>query len=165
MHDPIYAKKTVIIQKQGVEDCPLTIEFAIQYTESDSVFQLSFANGVETLQGGTHLETLKSTVSSFVEARKRDFGQTSEWSSDVVLGGFVGAIRIEYPRVAYGGATRKEVANTEIEDGIFNVVRDEMNSFANEKPEGMQNILDHCLRLQQANDARRYGDFPTLPEN
>jgi DNA gyrase subunit B len=158
LHDPIYARKTVIVQKEGAEDRTLTVEFAVQYMESEAAFELSFANGTETTQGGTHIEALKRAVSNIISGQARKTGVLLEHPLDL-LAGFTGIIQIEYAKIGYLGATWRELASPEIENAIYNVVRDALDAFAERHPDQVQRIIDHCLRHQQANEARRYGEF------
>lgn len=160
----IHSKTDIIIQQSSGNKFPLSLEFAIQYTDEDAAFELSFANGAETSGGGTHAIALRRGVIRFLAKYASQLGYRLEHPEDIYAG-FIGVISIRYDALSYAGAMTSEVLSPEIDLAIFGAVFNKLEAFAKENPEQMQRIMDHCLKHKQAREIRRYGEFLTSSQD
>lgn len=164
LSEVIHSKTDIIIPQSNGNKLPLSLEFAIQYTDENAAFELSFANGAETSGGGTHAIALRQGVIRFLAKYAFQHGHRLEHPEDTYAG-FIGVVSIQYDALSYAGATISEVLSPEIDLAIFGTVFNKLETSAKENPEQMQRIIDHCLKHKQAREIRRYGEFMTSSQN
>lgn len=163
LDEVIHVKTDMNIRQSNGNDLPLSLEFAVQYTNSNAAFELSFANGAETSEGGTHAKALREGVFRFISGYALHRGYHLEHKEDV-FAGFTGVISIQYPALSYAGATTSEVVNPDFKNNIFGAVYDSFEVFAKEKPEQLQRIIEHLLKQKHNRNMRRFGEFSPLQD-
>lgn len=164
LSEVIHSKTDITIQQSNGNKLSLSLEFAIQYTDENAAFELSFANGAETSGGGTHAIALRRGVIRFLAKYAFEQGHRLENPEDIYAG-FIGVISIRYDALLYAGAMTIEVLSPEIDLVIFGAVFNKLESSTKENPEQMQRIIAHCLKHKQAREIRRYGEFMTSSQD
>jgi DNA gyrase subunit B len=153
--DPIH-KEIIYIYKK-VEDTE--VEVAVQYNDSyvESVF--SFANNINTHEGGSHLSGFRSALTRTLNdyARKNNLIKENEssLSGDDVREGLTAVISVKLRYPQFEGQTKTKLGNSEIRGLVETVVNDALAEFLEENPAIGKKIIEKCLLASKARDAAR----------
>jgi DNA gyrase subunit B len=153
--NPIH-KEVVYIESER-ED--LSVEVGLQYNDGYTETIFSFANNINTREGGTHLIGFKSaltrTLNSFVEklglAKKLD----ENLSGDDVREGLTAVISVKIPDPQFEGQTKARLGNSEAKGIIESLVNEKLTFYFEENPEVVKAILDKCIMAAKARAAAR----------
>ena len=149
LHDVIYIQK----EKNGV-----VLELAMQYNSGYLENIFSFANNINTIDGGTHLTGFKSaltrTINSYAE-EKKILDKDVKISSDDVREGLTAVISVRVPEPQFEGQTKAKLGNSEIKGIVDSIVNYNLNIYMNEHPLIARQILDKCLNAAKAREAAR----------
>jgi DNA gyrase, B subunit len=153
--DPVH-KEIIYIHKK-VEDNE--IEAAVQYNDSyvESVF--SFANNINTHEGGTHLSGFRSALTRTLNdyARKANIIKENETSlsGDDVREGLTAVISVKLRYPQYEGQTKTKLGNSEMRGLVETVVNEGLAEFLEEHPAAGKRIIEKCMLAAKARDAAR----------
>ncbi len=137
----------------------IVAEVALQYNEGYTETIFSFANNINTREGGTHLIGFKSaltrTLNGFVEklglAKKLD----ENLSGDDVREGLTAVISVKIPDPQFEGQTKGKLGNSEVKGIVESAVNDKLTAFFEENPGVVKAILDKCIVAAKARAAAR----------
>jgi len=137
----------------------LSVEVGLQYNDGYTETIFSFANNINTREGGTHLIGFKSaltrTLNSFVEklglAKKLD----ENLSGDDVREGLTAVISVKIPDPQFEGQTKARLGNSEAKGIIESLVNEKLTFYFEENPEVVKAILDKCILAAKARAAAR----------
>lgn len=136
-----------------------TVEIAMQYTDgySDNVF--TFANNINTHEGGTHLSGFRSALTRVVNdyARKKGFlkEKDANLTGDDIREGITAIISVKLTEPQFEGQTKTKLGNSEMR-GITEAVTAELiATFLEENPTDGKIIVDKCMRAAKAREAAR----------
>lgn len=149
-------REIIFIQKKVEEN---EIEVAIQYNDSyvESVF--TFANNINTHEGGTHLSGFRSALTRTINdyARKNNLIKESETSlsGDDIREGLTAiiSVKLQYPQ--FEGQTKTKLGNSEMKGLVESVVNEGLSEFFEENPVVAKKIIDKCLLAAKAREAAR----------
>lgn len=136
-----------------------TVEIAMQYTDgfSDNVF--TFANNINTHEGGTHLSGFRSALTRVVNdyARKKGFlkEKDSNLTGDDIREGLTAIISVKLTEPQFEGQTKTKLGNSEMRGITEAVTSDLMATFLEENPGEGKIIIDKCMRAAKAREAAR----------
>jgi DNA gyrase subunit B len=153
--DPVH-KEVIYIHKK-VEDTE--VEVAVQYNDSyvESVF--SFANNINTHEGGTHLSGFRSALTRTLNdyARKANLIKENETSlsGDDVREGLTAVISAKLRNPQFEGQTKTKLGNSEMRGLVETIVNDGLAEFLEENPAAGKKIIEKCLLASKARDAAR----------
>ncbi len=153
--DPIH-KEIIYIYKK-VEDTE--VEVAVQYNDSyvESVF--SFANNINTHEGGTHLSGFRSALTRTLNdyARKANLIKENDLSlsGDDVREGLTAVISVKLRYPQFEGQTKTKLGNSEMRGLVETIVNDGLAEFLEENPATGKKIIEKCLLASKARDAAR----------
>jgi DNA gyrase subunit B len=135
------------------------IEAAIQYTDSYTESIYSFANTINTVDGGTHLTGLRSALTRVVNdfARKNNLLKDSDpnFSGDDTREGLTAIVSIKHPDPQFESQTKVKLMNPEVQTYVQQVVGERFNTFLEETPQAAKAIIAKCLTSARARDAAR----------
>jgi DNA gyrase subunit B len=150
LHQAVYVDKEI----DGVG-----IEAAIQYTDSYTESVYSFANTINTVDGGTHLTGLRSALTRVVNdyARKNNLLKDSDpnFSGDDTREGLTAIVSIKHPDPQFESQTKVKLMNAEVQTFVQQVVGEAFNTFLEETPSAAKAIIAKCLTSARARDAAR----------
>jgi DNA gyrase subunit B len=134
-------------------------EVALQYNEGYTETIFSFANNINTREGGTHLIGFKSaltrTLNGFVEklglAKKLD----ENLSGDDVREGLTAVISVKIPDPQFEGQTKGKLGNSEVKGIVESAVNEKLTGYFEENPAVVKAILDKCIVAAKARAAAR----------
>jgi DNA gyrase subunit B len=146
--------KPVYVERQ-VGDT--VVEVALQYNETftDSVY--SFANNINTVDGGTHLTGFRTALTRTMNdyARKNGLLKENEdnLTGDDVREGLAAIISVKLPEPQFESQTKSKLGNGDVRNQVETVVTEGLRTFLEENPSDAKKILDKCLITQRARRA------------
>ena len=150
LHPMIYGEKEVA----GV-----SIEFAVQYTDSYSESIYSFANTINTGDGGTHLTGLRAAITRSINDYGRKSGNLKDtdpnFSGEDTREGLTGIISIKHPDPQFESQTKVKLMNADVQTYVQQVVGETISTFLDENPSAGKAIIQKCLTSARARDAAK----------
>ncbi len=147
---PIYIKKPIN---------STIVEAALQYNDGFSEVTSSFANCVNTIDGGTHLTGFRSAVTRALNdyARKNKFIKEDEpnLTGEDVREGLTAVISVKVHEPQFEGQTKSKLGNQEVKGQVESVVSEGLTLYFEEHPDDVRKIIDKCLLSAKAREAAR----------
>jgi len=135
------------------------IEAAIQYTDSYTESVYSFANTINTIDGGTHLTGLRSSLTRVINdyARKNGLLKDADpnFSGDDTREGLTAIVSVKHPDPQFESQTKVKLMNPEAQTYVTQVVGEAFSTFLDENPQAAKAIISKCLTSARARDAAR----------
>lgn len=147
-----------VIHIEGQEG-KVNTEIAIQYTDAynDTVF--TFANNINTHEGGSHLVGFRSALTRTINdyAKKNDLfkDKDSSLSGDDVREGITAIISVKMPQPQFEGQTKTKLGNSEVRGIVEKMVNEKLAYFLDENPASAKIIIQKAMIAQQAREAAR----------
>jgi DNA gyrase subunit B len=137
----------------------ITIDAAIQYTDAYAESVYSFANTINTVDGGTHLTGLRAAITRIINdyARRNGLLKESEtnFSGEDTREGLTSIISVKHPDPQFESQTKVKLMNPEVQTMTAQVVGEAFSSFLEENPSAGKAIVQKCLTSARARDAAR----------
>ncbi len=147
----------VVYVEKEVEN--IGIEAAIQYTDAYTESVYSFANTINTIDGGTHLTGLRSSLTRVINdyARKNGLLKDADpnFSGDDTREGLTAIVSIKHPGPQFESQTKVKLMNPEVQTYVTQVVGEAFMTFLEENPQAAKAIVSKCLTSARARDAAR----------
>ena len=135
------------------------VEAAIQYTDAYSESVYSFANTINTIDGGTHLTGLRAAITRVINDYARRTALLKEgdpnFSGDDTREGLTAIVSIKHPDPQFESQTKVKLMNPEVQTYVQQVVGEVFNIFLEENPAAARAIVSKCLTSARARDAAR----------
>ena len=135
------------------------IEAAIQYTDAYTESVYSFANTINTVDGGTHLTGLRSSLTRVINdyARKNGLLKDADpnFSGDDTREGLTAIVSVKHPDPQFESQTKVKLMNPEAQTYVTQVVGETFGTFLEENPQAAKAIIAKCLTSARARDAAR----------
>ena len=152
---PIHDDVIYFEKKQG----DYTVEIAMQYTDAYVENVYSFANNINTHEGGMHLTGFKTALTRVINdyAKKSNFLKSKE---DNLMGedireGLTAVVSIKLPDPQYEGQTKTKLGNPQARSVVETISGDNITAFLDENPASARIIIDKALRAQRAREAAK----------
>lgn len=150
LHKPIYFEA----KKNGY-----TIEIAMQYTTDFGETVFSFANNINTHEGGTHLSGFKTALTRCINKygeKQNLFGKAvKKLSADDVREGLTAIISVKVPDPQFEGQTKTKLGNSGVKGAVDSAVSENLSNFFEENPSVAKHIIGKCLESARAREAAR----------
>ncbi len=148
--EPIYMEK--IVEK-------IKVEVAMQYTDSYNESILSFANNINTHQGGTHLTGFRNAITRVLNdyARTNKILKDSDQnlSGDDVREGLTAIVSVKIENPEFEGQTKEKLGNSEVMPAVQDVVKEKLQEWLEFNPKLAKLIIEKTLQAQRAREAAR----------
>lgn len=135
------------------------VEIAMQYTDHYNELVLSYANNINTSEGGTHMVGFKSALTRIINdyARKNKLIKDNEegLSGEDVREGLTAIISVKLTEPQFEGQTKTKLGNSEMRGFVETCTNENLTAFLEENPSQARIILDKCLRAARAREAAR----------
>ena len=132
---------------------------ALQYNDGYQESVFSFANNINTREGGTHLTgfraALTGTLSSYAQANGFLKNFKGGVSGDDVREGLCAVVSVRLPEPQFEGQTKAKLGNTDLKGLVQQVVNEKLAESFEEDPTTARKIADKCVRAAQAREAAR----------
>lgn len=141
-------------EREGV-----TLEVAMQYNESYSETIFSFANNINTTEGGTHMfgfrAALTRTLNSYAAANDLFPKKQSNLSGDDVREGLVAVVSVKLPQPQFEGQTKTKLGNSEVRGFVEQIVNEGLNQYLEEHPREGKLIIQKAVTASRAREAAK----------
>ncbi len=135
------------------------VEAALQYNDTYTEMVISFANCVNTVDGGTHLTGFRSALTRVINdyARKNKLikEDAPNLTGDDVREGLTATISVKIPEPQFEGQTKGKLGNLEVKSHVEAAVSDGLAEYLNEHPDAGKAIIAKCLTAARAREAAR----------
>jgi len=135
------------------------VEAAIQYTDAFSESVYSFANTINTIDGGAHLTGLRTSLTRVINdyARRNNLLKDAEtnFSGDDTREGLTAIVSVKVPDPQFESQTKVKLMNPEVQTIVTQVVGEAFATFMEENPAAARAIIQKCLTSARARDAAR----------
>ena len=149
-------KQVVYFSREKEE---LVVEVALQYNDSFSETLFSFANNINTAEGGTHLSGFKSALTRVLNSYCKNRGHLKEsdppLSGEDVREGLTGVVSVKIPNPQFEGQTKTKLGNSEAEGLTASIVNDALTAFFEENPSVANKISEKGILAARAREAAR----------
>jgi DNA gyrase subunit B len=135
------------------------IEAAVQYTDAYTESVYSFANTINTVDGGTHMTGLRSALTRVINDYARKSGLLKDadpnFSGDDTREGLTALVSIKHPDPQFESQTKVKLMNPEVQTYVQQVAGEAFTTFLEENPQAAKAIVQKCLTSARARDAAR----------
>ena len=147
-----------VIHLKGQKD-DIIAEVAMQYNDSFNELILSFANNVNTPDGGTHEEGFKNALTRVINDFGREKGYLKDKDDNLtgndVREGLTCVISVKLTEAQFEGQTKAKLGNTEVRSLVSGMVYDKLKEFLEENPGVAKGIYEKATQAARAREAAR----------
>ena len=145
LHKVVYLNKN----KNGIQ-----FECALQYNDSYQENVFSFANTINTYEGGMHLIGFKTALTRVMNNYiEKNNIKGIKLSSEDVREGLTAVISVKVPEPQFEGQTKTKLGNSEIKGLVDSIVNDSLSSYLEENPQIAKTIVYKCINAAHAREA------------
>ena len=149
-------KKVIYFSKEKEK---IAVEVAMQYNDGYKENIFSFANNINTIEGGTHLTGFKSaltrTANQYCKDKKLMKDSDMSITGDDIREGLTAIISVKLPNPQFEGQTKTKLGNSEIEGIIESAVNEGLGAFFEENPPVANKIIEKSVVAARAREAAR----------
>jgi DNA gyrase subunit B len=150
LHPPMHVEK----EMDGIG-----IEVAIQYTDAFAESVYSFANTINTVDGGTHMTGLRTALTRVINDYARRYNMLKEsdpnFTGDDTREGLTAIVSVKVPDPQFESQTKVKLMNPEVQTYVTQVTNEAFGRFMEENPTAARAIINKCLTSARARDAAR----------
>lgn len=147
-----------VIYVEGKKD-DYIVEVALQHNDTYNENIFSFANNIDTIEGGTHLIGFKAALTRVFNDYGKKFGHLKEndknLSGDDIREGLTAVVSVKLTDPQFEGQTKTKLGNSEVRGIVETIVGDGISTFLEENPGVGKTIIDKALLAARARDAAR----------
>ncbi len=140
------------------EKAELSCEIGLQYNDSYSETLFSFANNINTVDGGTHLQGFRSALTRTINAAGQSLGLFKDLkenlSGDDVREGLVAVVSVKLPQPQFEGQTKGKL-NSDIAGAVQAFVNERLGAFFEQNPQVAKKIINKAIDAARAREAAR----------
>jgi len=152
---PVHPK---VLFFEGKKD-NIEIEVALQYNDGYQESVFSFANNINTREGGTHLTGFRAALTGQISTYAQAQGYLKTFkgavTGDDVREGLTAVVSVRIPDPQFEGQTKGKLGNSEVKGLVQQIVNDRLAEAFEEDPTTARKIADKCVRAAQAREAAR----------
>ena len=147
--EPIYMRG----EKDGIQ-----VEIALQWNDGYTELMYSFANNINTHEGGTHLSgfraALTRTINVYATSNKLAKDDDNVGGDDI-REGLTGVISVKIPQPQFEGQTKTKLGNTEVKGIVETIVNDRLGAFLEQNPAVAKKVIQKAIDAARAREAAR----------
>jgi DNA gyrase subunit B len=145
-------------EREGTEGDPVGIEVAIQYNDSYNEIVHSFANNINTVDGGTHLTGFRAALTRTINNYARSAGlfkkDDEKLAPEDVREGLVAVISVKLPQPQFEGQTKGRL-NSDVKGNVEAFVNENLGRHFEENPSVARKIIAKAIEAARAREAAR----------
>ena len=134
------------------------MDIALQYNDSYSETIFSFANNINTVDGGTHLSGFRTSLTRTINVAGQQLGlfkdQKENLSGDDVREGLVAVVSVKLPQPQFEGQTKGKL-NSDIAGIVQAFVNEKLGMFLDQNPSVAKKIINKAIEASRAREAAR----------
>ena len=150
LHKPIFM--------EGIKN-DVQIEIAIQYNDTYTEKLLSFANNINTIEGGFHLIGFKAgltrSINNYATNGNLPKNMQAKITGDDVREGLTAIISVRIPQPQFEGQTKTKLGNSEVKGLVESLINEKLSSFFEENPAVAKKIISKNIDAARARDAAK----------
>ena len=143
---------------EGIKD-NVSVEVALQYNDGYTENIFSFANNIDTVEGGTHLVGFKTALTRAFNDYAKRFGHIKDndknFTGDDIREGLTAVVSVKIEEPQFEGQTKTKLGNSEVRGIVDSIVGESISTFLEENPAVGKMIVDKALMAARARDAAR----------
>ena len=147
----------VIYMRAEKEDC--VAEVALQYNDSYNEMLLTFANNINTVEGGTHEIGFKTALTKVFNDYGRKYGiikdSEKNLSGEDVREGLSAVVSVKLTEAQFEGQTKGKLGNSEMRTYVYGLVTEKLSEYLEENPGVGKAILEKAMAAYRAREAAR----------
>jgi DNA gyrase subunit B len=152
--DPLHP----IISTNGVRD-GVDVECALQWADTYSETIFSFANNINTIEGGMHLLGFRTAVANAINAYAKKRGLLKEadgnLSTDDCMEGLTAVVSVKLEEPQFEGQTKTKLGNARVRSIVYGLVNERLDFFFEENPKHARAIVEKCMQAARAREAAK----------
>ena len=137
----------------------ISVEVAVQYNDTFSETVFSFANCINTQEGGTHMTGFRTALTRVINdfARKQGYIKDDQPNliGDDVREGLAAVISVKLTDPQFEGQTKTKLGNAEVRGTVDSVVSEGLQRYLEENPTDSKRVIEKCLTSQKAREAAK----------
>ena len=148
-------KKSIYFQR---EKDGISVEGALQYNDGYNETIFSFANNINTIEGGTHLSGFKTALTRALNQYARGkniLKNENNFSGDDAREGLCAVVSVKIPNPQFEGQTKTKLGNSEVDGLVSSIAFEALSTFFEENPSVANKIVQKALLASRARDAAR----------
>ncbi len=142
-----------VVYAEGEEE-EVMVEVALQYNDSYQTTLYSFANNINTGEGGTHEEGFRMALNRTINTYAKDNNLIKKDEENLIgediREGLTAVVSIKHPNPQYEGQTKTKLGNSEVRGIVSRIFSDQLNRFLMENPDQAKIIVDKALVASKA---------------
>src|SRR5436190_17802404 len=144
---------------KGAKD-GIDAEIALQWNDGYSELIFTFANNINTHEGGTHLSGFRSALTRTINAYAAKSSMAKDLkdasiSGDDIREGLTGVVSVKIPQPQFEGQTKTKLGNTEVKGIVETIVNDKLGQYLEETPAVAKRIIGKAVDAARAREAAR----------
>ncbi|MBE6556007.1 MAG: DNA topoisomerase (ATP-hydrolyzing) subunit B [Ruminococcaceae bacterium] len=163
--DVIYMKAEKVEEERG----RTIAEVALQYTDTYNETLLTFANDINTIEGGTHEVGFKNAITKVINEYARKYGQLKaddkNLSGDDVREGLTAVISVKLKEAQFEGQTKTKLGNSHMRQFVEKLVVEKLSEYLEENPSVGRTIVEKAMTANRAREAARKAREMTRRKN
>jgi DNA gyrase subunit B len=152
--DALHPIITTHSERDGVD-----VEVAMQYTDAYSEQIFSYANNINTIEGGMHLQGFRQAVTQAVNSYAKKKGMLKEsdgsLSTDDIMEGLTAVVSIKIQEPQFEGQTKTKLGNAKVRSIVYGLVNERLDFFFEENPKQARIIIEKTMQAQRAREAAK----------
>ena len=152
--DPLHPMISTHNERDGVD-----VEVAMQYTDTYTEQIFSYANNINTIEGGMHLQGFRQAVTQAVNAYAKKKGILKEndgsLSTDDIMEGLTAVVSVKLENPQFEGQTKTKLGNARVRSIVYNLVNERLDFFFEENPKLARVIIEKTMQAQRAREAAK----------
>ncbi len=141
-------------ERDGVD-----VEVAMQYTDTYTEQIFSYANNINTIEGGMHLQGFRQAVTQAVNSYAKKKGILKEndgsLSTDDIMEGLTAVVSVKLQDPQFEGQTKTKLGNARVRSIVYNLVNERLDFFFEENPKQARIIIEKTMQAQRAREAAK----------
>ncbi|MFN2449050.1 MAG: DNA topoisomerase (ATP-hydrolyzing) subunit B [Candidatus Baltobacteraceae bacterium] len=152
--DPLHPIISTHVERDGVD-----VEVAMQWTDTYTEIISSYANNINTIEGGMHLTGFRTAISNAVNAYAKKRGMLKEnesnLSTDDCMEGLTAVVSVKLAEPQFEGQTKTKLGNANVRTIVYGLLNERLEFFFEENPKHARVIIDKCMQAQRAREAAK----------
>ncbi len=152
--DPLHPIISTNGERDGVD-----VECALQWADTYSETIFSFANTINTIEGGMHLLGFRTAVANAINAYAKKRGLLKEsdgnLSTDDCMEGLTAVVSVKLEEPQFEGQTKTKLGNARVRGIVYSLVNERLDFFLEEKPKHGRAIVEKCMQAARAREAAK----------
>ena len=148
-------EKPIYINKTGAK---YEVEIAMQYNDTYNEIIYSYANNINTEEGGTHLDGFKNYLTKIINEyghKEKLLKPEEKLSGDDVREGLTAVISVKLTDPQFEGQTKTKLGNSEMRTLVGNAMQEGFGTYLEENPKDAKEVILRSITAQRARDAAR----------